>query len=552
MLRSLIIQNYALIDDLKVEFDSGLNILTGETGSGKSIILGALGLLVGERADLNVLASADKKCFVEGEFQLSQSQELEAFFKANEIDFDEQSFIRREILPSGRSRAFINDTPVKLSLLKDLGIRLIDIHSQHQTIQINDSEFQLSIYDNFIGISAELNKYRTLFSEYQKLQMQLRSLESEQAERLNEEDFYKFQLRELTEIDLENIDEKELEEEFNQLTNAEDIGQSLTETANYLGEGDFPITEMLKRASSALSNISKYSDLYSDLRNRIESSKIEIDDILSEVQKAHDLVEVNPERLTIIEEKRNNLFRLEQKHQAKDLRELQERKREIENNLDTSNKLEEEIERLKGKIASLNIDLSSRAQQLNKVRTANAQEFSKKVLETLVLLNLKHAKFEVQVNQLQDLGRSGKDSVEMKFSANPDRELRSLRDTASGGELSRLMLALKKMAAESISSTLIFDEIDSGVSGEVANAMGAIIKNMSENVQTICITHLPQIASKGEAHFKVSKTIEKGITSTNIKRLNKEERIVEIAQMLSGAKTTDAALANARDMLYLN
>jgi len=552
MLRSLFIRNYALINDLKVDFDQGLNILTGETGSGKSIILGALGLLIGDRADLSVLDSEEEKCIVEGEFKLQDSTETRNFFKKNEIDFDLQCFIRREILPSGRSRAFINDTPVKLNLLKDLGLRLIDIHSQHQTLQINNPEFQLSIYDHFIGTGKELAKYKELFGSYQKVNRRLEHLKIEKAEQLNEEDYQKFQLQELNEIDLDNIDEQALEEEFNQLSNAEEIGQALSETANYLGEGDFPVSELLKRALSSLSQIGNYSQFYNELRDRIESSKIEIEDILSELQHAADKVEVDPGRLSIIEDTRNKLFRLEQKHQAKGVEELLIKKKEILKNLDHSDEIDTEIEDLEGELSKLKKELTEIASNLSKTRKSNTGKFADKVLETLVLLNMKHAKFSVEINSSDKLGPFGTDRLQMKFSANPDRELKSLSDAASGGELSRLMLSLKRMAADSITSTLIFDEIDSGVSGEVAHAMGAIIKNMSDDIQTICITHLPQIASKGEAHFKVSKKIESGTTHTKIERLKEEERIVEIAQMLSGAKTTDAALANARDMLYLN
>jgi len=552
MLRSLFIRNYALIDDLKVEFDSGLNILTGETGSGKSIILGALGLLIGDRADLSILASEGEKCIVEGEFKLPDTTEIKRFFESNEIDFDLQCFIRREILPSGRSRAFVNDSPVKLNLLKELGLGLIDIHSQHQTIQINNSEFQLSIYNHFIGADNELTKYRKLFGVFQKANKRLQNLKSERAERLNEEDYQKFQLQELNELDLDNIDENALEEEFNQLSNAEEIGKALTETQNYLGEGDFPVAELLKRALSSLSQIADYSQFYTELRDRIESSKIEVEDILSDLQSATEKIEVDPGRLAILEDTRNKLFRLEQKHQVKGLDELLKKKEEILRNLNQSDEIDTEIEKLEVALGDLEKELIEIASKLSEARKSNSEDFASKVLDTLVLLNMKHAKFSVDIQPIKKLGPFGMDALKMQFSANPDRELKSLSEAASGGELSRLMLSLKRMAAESITSTLIFDEIDSGVSGEVAHSMGAIIKGMSDDIQTICITHLPQIASKGEAHFKVTKSLEQGVTHTRMERLNREERIVEIAQMLSGAKTTEAALANARDMLYLN
>jgi len=552
MLRSLFIRNYALIDDLKVEFDSGLNILTGETGSGKSIILGALGLLIGDRADLSVLAKEDEKCIVEGEFRLKETPVTQNFFSEQELDFEAQSFIRREILPSGRSRAFINDTPVKLNTLKALGVLLIDVHSQHQTLQINNPEFQLTIYDHFTGNENLAREYRTGYQRYQETTKKLSDLNAKKAERLNEEDYLRFQLQELNEIDLDKIDEQELEDEFNQLSNAEEIGQALSETANYLGETDTPAAELLKRAMSALQSIGEYSQSYQELKERVESCKIEVDDILRDVQTANNRLEVNPERLSALEDTRNKLYRLEQKHQAQNLQELLEKKEEILNSLNASDQLDDEITKLEGELADLKKMLSALAEELSEARRASSDEFAEKILETLSQLNMQHAKFAVEITKATDLGLNGIDNLQMKFSANPDRKLRSLSETASGGELSRLMLALKRLAAGTISSTLIFDEIDAGVSGEVAHSMGSIIKGMSEDIQTICITHLPQIASKGEAHFKVTKSIENGLTHTKMERLNREERIVEIAQMLSGAKTTEAALANARDMLYLN
>lgn len=552
MLRSLFIRNYALIDDLKVEFDSGLNILTGETGSGKSIILGALGLLIGDRADLSVLAKEDEKCIVEGEFRLKETPVTQNFFSEQELDFEAQSFIRREILPSGRSRAFINDTPVKLNTLKALGVLLIDVHSQHQTLQINNPEFQLTIYDHFTGNKNLARDYRTGYQRYQETTKKLSDLNAKKAERLNEEDYLRFQLQELNEIDLDKIDEQELEDEFNQLSNAEEIGQALSETANYLGETDTPAAELLKRAMSALQGIDEYSQSYQELKERVESCKIEVDDILRDVQTANNRLEVNPERLSALEDTRNKLYRLEQKHQAQNLQELLEKKEEILNSLNASDQLDDEITKLEGELADLKKTLSALAEELSEARRASSDEFAEKILETLSQLNMQHAKFAVEITKATDLGLNGIDNLQMKFSANPDRKLRSLSETASGGELSRLMLALKRLAAGTISSTLIFDEIDAGVSGEVAHSMGSIIKGMSEDIQTICITHLPQIASKGEAHFKVTKSIENGLTHTKMERLNREERIVEIAQMLSGAKTTEAALANARDMLYLN
>jgi DNA repair protein RecN (Recombination protein N) len=440
MLRSLFIRNYALIDDLKVEFDSGLNIMTGETGSGKSIILGALGLLIGDRADLSVLSDSEEKCIVEGEFALSKKSAIQRFFKDHELDFETQSFIRREILPSGRSRAFINDTPVKLNTLKELGILLIDIHSQHQTIQINNPEFQLSIYDHFTGNAELASDYRKKYDRFSEMNKKLDGLKSEKADRLNEEDYLRFQLQELNELDLDQIDEQELEEEFNNLSNAEEIGRALNETANYLGESDMPAAELLKRAMGALSSISDYSRSFRELEERIESCKIEVEDILGEVQSAYDSVEVNPQRLQALEETRNKLFRLEQKHQAQGISELLEKKQEIISSLNVSDELDDEISELETKLSALNRELLNLAAELSSRRKESAIKFSENVLHTLVQLNMKHAKFAVDISVL-----------DMESAANLLRESISLESSPPEATLLKLFKSRSGLAENFIS-----------------------------------------------------------------------------------------------------
>lgn len=552
MLKNLFIRNYALIDNLKVEFDNGLNILTGETGSGKSIILGAIGLLTGDRADLQSLSKKDEKCVIEGEFVLAVNKGLKSWFESSDIQFDELTIIRREIWPTGRSRAFINDTPVKLSQLKEFSSSLIDIHSQHETLQINKSDFQIKIFDNFIGLSKELDDYVFSYYNYQNTRRELESLKKSRAESVAEEDYLSFQLKEMDELDLKSIDETSLEEEFLQLSNADEIAQTLNEVLSSLDDGNVSVLELVKKAGARMGGIASLSQSFNDLHERIQSTKIELLDIVNEIENASGNVASDPSRLQYLEDVRNKLYRLQQKHQVNTLQAVLERKSEIEEKLTKIGNYDEIIRELELKHTQLRNDLISAGTLIREKRVEGRQEFIDDISRTLGFLNLNHSNFSIDLSELEEPCENGIDHLEMKFSANSDRPMRSLKETASGGELSRLMLALKKSAASSLSSTIIFDEIDTGVSGEVAHSMGNIIKSISTGIQVICITHLPQIASKGEAHFKVSKSQDNGKTFTHINRLNSEERIVEIAQLLSGAQTTEAALANARDMLYLN
>ncbi len=551
MLQHLHIQNYALIDSLEIDFTKGLNILTGETGSGKSILLGALGLILGDRAETQVVKKESGKCVVEGKFHLP-GKALKDLFEEFDLDYENPTIVRREVLESGKSRAFVNDTPVKLNVLKEIGLKLVDIHSQHQTLQINDPEFQIRVFDHFAKCGDLLSAYREPYLKYTKVKRQLEDAKADQAKNLNEADFIKFQLSEFEELNIEAINELELEEEFNTLSNAEEISERLHASLHHLSEGDQPVISELKSARDHIDRIATYSGAFAEIATRIKSSLIELDDIRQELEGAASSVEIDPVRMEKLDNLRSSLFRLQQKHGVSDVAGLVEKKKELSGKFQKIDGQDAEIESLERELAALEKRVEERGKELSERRAANTGKFKREIEQVLRSLNMEKAQFEVLLSPSSAPGLHGLDLIEMKFSANPGRPPQELKKVASGGELSRLMLSIKKLSASAVTSSIVFDEIDSGVSGEVANAMGGIIKKMATEKQVLCITHLPQIASKGETHFKVYKTVKQGNTKTNLTRLKEDERVVEIAQMLSGAKTTDAAMNNARDLLALN
>ncbi len=552
MLKHLSIKNYALIESLEIEFDRGLNILTGETGSGKSIILGALGLLIGDRAETRVVQDGMAKCIVEGSFDLT-NKSLESVFDKYDIDFEEITLIRREILSSGKSRAFINDTPVKLNVLKDIGMRLLDIHSQHQTIQINDPKFQLSVVDRNAQTAEELKSYQECFQQWKTTRRDLEIARKAATESRNESDFIRFQLNELREANLDTMDAESIEEEYNTLAHAEDITRALSESAGFLSEQENAVLQSIKESKERIDRIAHLAKGYSVIAQRLQSVYIEIDDIVQEIEQMRDGVEADPMQLELLEEKRSIIFRLEKKHVVNGVQELIEKRNELQARLDETDNLEERIAKLENKALTEFQNLAEAGKKLSDKRRKTLDSFSKEIQSVLKVLNMKAARFEIDLIPLEDPSERGFDAIEMRFSANAGRKPEPLKYVASGGELSRLMLAIKNISANSTErKTILFDEIDTGVSGEVANAMGTIMKEMALDLQVICITHLPQIASKGTAHFKVYKRKTSGKENTHIERLNPEERVVEIAQMLSGASTTQAALQNAKDLLLEN
>jgi DNA repair protein RecN (Recombination protein N) len=550
MLTHLSIRHYALIDHLEIDLSDGLNIITGETGSGKSIILGALSLILGERAEKRVVKEGQKKCIVEGAFTLDTAK-WKAIFDNIDLDFEVNSTLRREVLASGKSRAFINDTPVNLKLLREIALELVDIHSQHQTIQLNNPDFQLGVIDSYAKAIEEKRDYVIAFNSYSAAQKRLKELQASLAQDKREMDFVAFQLNEFEEINLDQIEENELEEEYSMLSNSEEIAQKLHGAVELLNEGESPILSNLKEVGVLMEEISEYSNAYRDLSQRIKSAIIELDDIVLDAQNVSGDIEMNPKRLAQLDMIRSVIFRLEQKHSVQGVGSLKARRDELTQRISGSEYLEEEIVQLT-KEGTKGLEVVRKAGDLlSNKRKASSSEFTTSLELLLGLLNMKKASFELHFEEMEKPTANGFDKLEMRFSANPGRKPESLKNVASGGELSRLMLSIKKLSV-SQGRTIILDEIDSGVSGEVANSMGRIMKEMGGNQQVICITHLPQIASKGESHFKVFKEESDRTTKTRIERLDEKERIVEIAQMLSGAETTTAAMDNARDLLLAN
>lgn len=550
MLTHLSIRHYALIDHLEIDLSDGLNIITGETGSGKSIILGALSLILGERAEKRVVKEGQKKCIVEGAFSLDPAK-WKTIFDGNDVDFEVNSILRREVLASGKSRAFINDTPVNLKLLREVALELVDIHSQHQTIQLNNPEFQLGVIDAYAKAIEEKKEYVKAFNSYSTDQKRLKELEESLAQDKREMDFVAFQLKEFDEINLDQIEENELEEEYNMLSNSEEIAQKLHGAVELLNEGESPILSNLKEVGVLMEEISEYSNAYRDLSQRIKSAIIELDDVVLDAQNASGDIEMNPKRLAQLDTIRSVIFRLEQKHSVQGVESLKARRDELAQRISGSENLEEEIVLLTKEVTKGLVIVRKVGKLLSNKRKASSSEFTTSLELLLGLLNMKKASFELHFEQIDSPTANGFDKLEMRFSANPGRKPEPLKNVASGGELSRLMLSIKKLSA-SQGRTIILDEIDSGVSGEVANSMGRIMKEMGVNQQVISITHLPQIASKGETHFKVFKEESDRSTKTRIERLDEKERVVEIAQMLSGAETTTAAMDNARDLLLAN
>lgn len=552
MLQHLSIKHYALIENLEIEFDKNLNILTGETGSGKSIILGALGLIIGERAEIRVVQDGKKKCIVEASFKID-GKGLEPFFKSKDLDYDATTIIRREILSTGKSRAFINDTPVTLNILKELGVSLLDIHSQHQTIQINDPKFQLSVLDRYVGVAAELAHYKAQYAAYVSKEKELIEAERLKQESISEIDFVRYQVQELRSALLDEIDGDTFEEEYNTLSNTEEITQTLSGAVDILNNGEFPVVKSLVSVREAIERISHISKTYAEMTSRLKSTIIEIDDIAVELENMLSSLEVDPHRLQTLEEIKSTLFRLEQKHGVEGIDALKEKRATLEERLLKTDSLDNDIESIVKELTSLKKDLIKSGEVITAKREAGVKPFAREVEKVLAALNMKSAKLILDLQQTAEPTIDGFDKLTMLFSANPGRKPELLKMVASGGELSRLMLAIKKISAvKHDGKSIIFDEIDTGVSGEVANSMGAIMKEMADDMQVICITHLPQIASKGNAHFKVYKTEGESIVKTQIERLSVDERVIEIAQMLSGASTTPAALENARELLALN
>lgn len=549
MLKSLSVENYALIEKTNVEWNQGFSVITGETGSGKSILLGALGLVQGQRADSKALKDEEKKCVVEAEFDIS-AYALSSFFEENDIDYDENCIIRREIAPNGKSRAFVNDTPVALTLLKELTAKLIDIHSQHETLLLNEASFQLQVLDALSETSDPLTAYRTLFKEYSKKKRELKELIALNDERNANRDYLEFQLRQLQEAKFSENEQTDLEEEVNALSHTTELKEALSKSMWLLSEKEENICSALKEATNAIASIEGFSESYSEVKERLNSCLIELKDITREVELKLSDVNVDPQRLEQANERLDLIYTLEKKHHVDNLADLLNLQADFEKQLSEMENAQEATEAIEKEIALLKDKLTKLAKQISEKRQKAKPKLEQSIAEILRGLGMPNAKLEVCVEPLPELDGNGGDAVKFLFSANKNASLQPISNVASGGELSRVMLALKSILCQSEElPTIILDEIDTGVSGEVADKMGDLMQKMGEQMQVISITHLPQIAAQGATHYKVYKEDNELTTLSHIKQLNETERVTEIAQMLSGSALSEAAIQNAKELL---
>ena len=549
MILSLSIKNYALIEDIQVPLTKGLTIITGETGAGKSILLGALGLLLGKRADLGSVKDATQKCIIEGEFSL-KGYGLQPLFKDHDLDYDVHTIIRREILPSGKSRAFVNDTPVGLSQLQALGGYLVDIHSQQETNSFATEVFQLEVLDALAGNAPILQGYQNALSEFTSISKQLEKQLSQKEAALKELDYHTFLQQELMEASLHTIDQQALETNYNTLNNAEEIQGSFAEIEQLFSQENTGIIDSVKQARSLLNNISKYAPSYQELYDRLHSVTLELEDVISSIENASEDLQVDPTELFRINEVLQTLYRLQHKHSVSSVKELSEIESNLSSKIYNSLHLDTTIETLEKEKQKLTQALLKLAKDLHDNRVEALPMLQQKLETYLSLLGLPNAKFKVEFTTSPTFKKSGTDSLAVYFTANKGGNFGLLKKVASGGEMSRIMLSVKALLSQYKKlPTIVFDEIDTGVSGEIALKMAFIMGEMSTHMQILSITHLPQIAAKGEQHIKVYKEDRQNTTVTHLKQLSQEERIVEIAQMIGGKNITDTTLANAKELL---
>lgn len=549
MLTHLTVQNYALIRQLDIPFNTGFTVITGETGAGKSILLGALNLMLGKRADVQVLFDKSKKCIVEGIFSIG-TYNLEEFFKINDLEYDGQCIIRREIGINGKSRAFINDTPVNINLLKDLGEQLIDIHSQHQTLALNESAFQLTVVDSYAGITENIKKYRQLFSNYTKLQKELDLLVDQEGKSKSEQDFIRFLFDELESAKLVADEQELLEGELQLLNHAEEIKSRLHQSSKLLNENEVSILSQLSEIRSNLNGISKYGSSFEELAKRLESTLIELGDLNQEIEKNAESVSFQPEKIIQLKERLDLIYRLQAKHRVNSVRELLDLQSGFGVKLEHIDSLEEQINKLKLQLLEAEKLVLAEAKLISGTRRKQFKAIQHEIESITAELGMPHARFEIQHQLLETPCKDGIDNIRFLFNANKGGELMEISKVASGGELSRLMLAIKSLISQkNLLPTVIFDEIDIGVSGRVADKVGAILARLAEAMQVIAITHLPQIAGKGNTHYFVYKETDDDSTKTDIKILDSEDRILEIAKMLSGQEVTSASVETAKHLL---
>ena len=551
MLTSLHIENYALIERLDITFEGGFSVITGETGAGKSILLGAIGLLLGQRADVKAIRRGATKCIIEAHFEVG-AYGMKPFFEANELEYDEECILRRELYASGKSRAFINDSPAPLTLMKELGEQLVDIHSQHQNLLLDKEGFQLNVLDLIGHNEAQLATYVSLYQAWRASKKELEELISTLERERDEEEYLRFQWEQLNEAQLTEGEQEELEQEADVLSHAEEIKAGLYRASNLLNGDEAGVLSQLKEVMHSLSGLMSVYQPAEELTQRLESSYIELKDIAQEAASQEEQVEYNPQRMEEVNERLNLIYTLEKKHRVESVEELLLLQQRFEAKLAILNDGDDRIDSLRQQVEEQLQQVLAQANRLTKVRQEAARGIEKEIVERLALLGMPNVRFQVDMGQRKEPGSHGMDTVNFLFSANKNGHLQSISNVASGGETARVMLSLKAMIAGAVKlPTIIFDEIDTGVSGEIADRMADIMQEMGEhNRQVISITHLPQIAARGANHYKVYKEDNDLETNSHIRHLTHEERIEELAHMLSGATLTQAALDNAKALLH--
>lgn len=549
MLTNLIIKNYALIDHLNVDFDKGLISITGETGAGKSILLGGLSLVLGKRADLSSIKDATDKCVIEASFAIG-NYKLEDFFNEQDLDFEQQTIIRREILPSGKSRAFVNDTPVTLDVLSSLGVQLIDIHSQHQTLKLTDNDFQFQVIDAIADVSEELNLYTDKLTDYLALKKELKSLIEFQQQADKDYDYNSFLLEELRSAKLKKGMLADLEATFEQLNNVDEIANRVTQSLQLFSEEQMGVLPSLNEIKSNFNRLSGFGKTYKNLSDRIDSVLIELDDVFNETLSLEESLEADPVELEKVNEKLQLIYNLQKKHNVLEVTELIEIQEQLEIQVSKTQNLESDIKEMQLKLMTREETLDKIALELHNKRTKGIPALKDHLENTLASLGMPNAQFEIELTPGEHYHSNGKDNLSFLFSANKGGQFNELKKAASGGELSRIMLAIKALLAQYMHlPTIMFDEIDTGVSGEVSNKMADIMYQMSKTMQVFTITHLPQVAAKGDQHYKVYKEEVQGITTSQMKKLNQDQRVIEIAEMLGGKDISSSARAHANELL---
>ena len=553
MLRSLYIQNYALIEKLDIRFDTGFSVITGETGAGKSIILGAIGLLLGQRADVKSIRQGASKCIIEARFDIS-SYGMNAFFDENELEYEEECILRRELQASGKSRAFINDTPASLTQMKELGEMLIDVHSQHQNLLLNKEGFQLNVLDILARNEEALNVYHQLYADWKRLDQELEELIRQAEQSKTDEDYIRFQLEQLEEARLSGGEQDGLEQESETLSHAEEIKAGLYRIEQTFTSDEGGLLSSLKESISSLSSLQRVYQPAGELAERMNSAFIELKDIVDEISSQGENIEFNPVRLDEVNERLNLIYSLQQKHRVQSVEDLINLTEEYQEKLSAITSFDDRIAALTASRDAQYNKVKKQAALLTKARTAAAEEVEKQMGVRLMPLGMPNVRFKVEMGLRKEPGIQGEDTVNFLFSANKNGALQNISSVASGGEIARVMLSIKAMIAGAVKlPTIVFDEIDTGVSGEIADRMADIMQKMGEQErQVISITHLPQIAARGSAHYKVYKRDNDTETNSHICRLTNEERVEEIAHMLSGATLTEAALSNAKALLKMN